>query len=165
MPSWAPGVYRPATADPSAVKSAFLFDKRSRCDPISVQQMPRFPVMLFPPLFFLPCLSLSHTFSLSLSFHSFFFKLHTSLSRPAWTTACNAPLAVLSQHHQSLCSATEACRPPAAKPTLAPMPHTSSNYSFHLLPLQAPYALFSLLPSLPLPLEDYCLTGPNIIFS
>lgn len=51
-PSRAPGVCRPATADPSAVKSAFLFDKRLRCDPISVLQMPRFPVMLFSPLFF-----------------------------------------------------------------------------------------------------------------
>lgn len=39
-------------SDPSAVKSAFLFDKRLRCDPISVLQMPRFPVMLFPFCFF-----------------------------------------------------------------------------------------------------------------
>lgn len=67
MPGWAPGVYRPATADPSAVKSAFLFDKRLRCDPISVLQMSRFPVMLFPLCFF-PASSLS----LSLSLHACF---------------------------------------------------------------------------------------------
>lgn len=67
MPSWAPGVYKPATADPSAVKSAFLFDKRSRCDPISVLQMPRFPVTLFPFCFFLLFLPLTHSLSLALA--------------------------------------------------------------------------------------------------
>lgn len=147
MPSWAPRVYRPATAGPSAVKSAFLFDKRSRCDPISVQQMPRFPVMLFSPSVF-PAVSLS--FSLFLSFHSFFFRLHTSLTRPAWTTACNASLAALSQHHQSLCSAT--VRPAVHR---QPNPHwlpchttrsqASSDYSSHLLPFH-PHMLPFLLP-------------------
>lgn len=78
MPSWAPGVYRPATADPSAVKSAFLFDKRSRCDPISVLQMPRFPVMLFPLCFFLLPLSPPLSLYLSLFILSFFKLLYLS---------------------------------------------------------------------------------------
>lgn len=73
-PSRAPGVCRPATADPSAVKSAFLFDKRLRFDPISVLQMPRFPVMLFSPVFFPTLPSLSFLLSLYplTPFHSFF---------------------------------------------------------------------------------------------
>lgn len=76
---------------PSAVKSAFLFDKWLRCDPISVLQMPRFPVMLFPFCFFVPAISLPdspHLFSLSLfsSFTSLFQglpgQLHEMLHSP-----------------------------------------------------------------------------------
>lgn len=138
MPGCAPGVHRPATADPSAVKSAFLFDKRSRCDPISVLQMSRFPVMLFPLCFLqLPL----PRFPLALFSFFLFQALYLSF-RPAWTTACNTPFTVLSKHHPSLWWATEACSPaapPASRPASAITPqHIRLALPRRLLPFLLP---------------------------
>lgn len=116
-PSRAPGVCRPATAEPSAVKSAFLFDKPLRCDPISVLQMPRFPVMLFFPVFFpTPPSSLSLLPSLSPSTHSisfFLFKLHASCSRPACSLPASS-IAVVRCRNTGSCSAPPHTSPPNA---------------------------------------------------
>lgn len=118
--------------NPSAVKSAFLFDKWSRCDPISVLQMPRFPVMLFPFCLFFTLLFLSAQLSLSrftLSFSSFT-PLFQGLPGQG-----NAPLAALSQHIHHSAPLTEACRPPAAKPTGS----TADNSLLFFLPLGNPH--------------------------